>query len=142
MWSAAANTCWRPESSSVCEAGTERGLQHLPPMWAQGIGPISIGFVFKHTKEAAPIRPVIGHAQTVPGIIVANIANSARMEKGIRSHAFIEVGTTNGSESRSTGILFQLFSSGIFQASSWILYPSHREHPKRKEHSDKKIGQK
>ncbi len=61
-------------------------------MWAQGIPPLPIGMA--QTRDAVSTRPVIGHAQTVPGIIVANIARSARIEKGIRSHAFIEVETT------------------------------------------------
>ena len=88
---AAAKTCGRPESSSVCEDGTESGLQHLPPNLAHGILPLTIGMAPKHTREGVSTRPVIGHAQTVPGTRVANIANNARIEKGSRSHAFIEV---------------------------------------------------
>lgn len=95
-WSAAAKTCGRLESSSVCEEGAEIGLQHLLPVLAHGISPFTIGMAPRHTREATSTRPVIGHAQTVPGIIVANIANNARIEKGIRSHAFIELETTRG----------------------------------------------
>ncbi len=100
-WSAAAKTEARFESSSVCEEGTESGWQHLLPDLAHGISPLAIGMAPRHTREATSTRPVIGHAQTVPGIIVANIANNARIEKGIRSHAFIEVETTRDACSRS-----------------------------------------
>ena len=106
-WFAAAKTCGRPESSSVCEAGTESGLQHLPPNWAHGISPLTMGMAPRQTREAVSTRPVIGHAQSVPGIIVANIANNARIEKGSRSHAFIELKATRSALSRSLATSFR-----------------------------------
>ncbi len=105
-WSTAANTCGLPESSSVCEDGTDSGLQHLPPTRAHGISPLMIGNA--HTREAVSTRPFIGHAQSVPGIIVANIASNARIEKGIHSHAFIERRTTQGAISRSPALWLSL----------------------------------
>lgn len=51
------------------------------------IAPLIVGPA--HTREATSTRPVIGHAQTVPGIIVANIASNARIEKGTRNQDFI-----------------------------------------------------
>lgn len=90
-WAAAANRCGRLESSSVCEEGAEIGLQHLLPVLAHGISPFTIGMAPRHTREATSTCPVIWHVQSVPGTIVANIANSARSEKGSRSHAFIEL---------------------------------------------------
>ena len=62
----------------------------------------------RHTREAPSTRPVIGHAQSVPGIIVASIARSAKIEKGIRSHAFIEVDTTQGTLPCSPAFWFSL----------------------------------
>jgi hypothetical protein len=67
----------------------------------EGILPLIEGIAPRQTREATSIRPVIGHAQTVSGIMVANIANSARSEKGIRNHAFIEIPTTPCASSRS-----------------------------------------
>ena len=86
-WSAAENACGRLESSSVCGDGAETGLQHLLPKRAHGISPLTIGMA--QTRVATSTRPVIGHAHTVPGIIVANIASNARIEKGTRNQAFI-----------------------------------------------------
>jgi DNA-binding FrmR family transcriptional regulator len=62
-------------------------LQHLLPKRAHGISPLTIGMA--QTRVATSTRPVIGHAHTVPGIIVANIASNARIEKGTRNQAFI-----------------------------------------------------
>lgn len=51
------------------------------------IAPLIVGMA--HTRGATSTRPVIGHTHTVPGIIVANIASNARIEKGTRNQTFI-----------------------------------------------------